>query len=111
MNPLDAIGVGVAVLSVFGVWGATRTIGRPQAPGFSRRLVGVLAVACLLTMILLFLPWAVRVGELGSLGGVTAAVFALMLVVAAYWSVNQEEDAESEPHQPQPARRKGSAKP
>ena len=87
MNPLDFIGLGVAVLTMFAVWATARKL--PRAGKQSASLGVVLTVACLGVMVILFLPWAVRAGDFGSFGAITVGVFALLLVIAAYWAANQ----------------------
>ncbi len=89
MNPLDFMGAGVAILTVFAVWAVARKVPRAGMQDSSRVLAVVLTVACLGAMVILFLPWATRPGDFGSFGGITVGVFALLLVIAAYWAANQ----------------------
>ncbi len=90
VNPLDAIGFAVAALAVAGVYGVARTLNgppetRPNAQPF-RLLWVVVTLACLATIVILFLPWATHAADMGSLGGTTLGVFALLLVGAGFWA-------------------------
>ena len=93
MNPLDAIGAGLTAAALAGVWAVRRTLSRSGPERAAKVLANLCGASCVLVLASLFLAWATQARALGSLGALTAGVFALLLVTAGFWASSQGGNA------------------